>query len=282
MPELPELQALVEALDPLVSRAPIAAVPIAHFAVIKTATPPIEALAGRRLTGAGRRAKHLLFPTADGELTLHIHLMTNGRVAYLQPRSKPPGGAVLLLEFADGGLLAVTERATRKQVRVRLGTPAETAVELDGIGPEPLDPAFDADALAAALARGGQLSTLLRDQRAIAGIGRGYANEILHAARLGPFDAADRLGDDARTRLLDAIKDVLSDGIERFRPRGPQMLVKKGSGVYDIHGHAGDPCPRCGTPLAHIDYESYQIVYCPTCQTDGKLYADRRLSRLLK
>jgi formamidopyrimidine-DNA glycosylase len=282
MPELPELQALVEALAPLVSRAPIAAVPVAHFAVMKTATPPITALAGRQLAGAERRAKHLLFPTADGELVLHLHLMTNGRMAYLEPGSKQPGGAVLLAEFADGGMLAVTERATRKQVRVRLGTPAEIAAELDGIGPEPLDPSFDEAALATALARGGQLSTLLRDQRAIAGIGRAYANEILHAARLGPFDAADRLGDDERARLHSAITGVLADGIERFRPRGPKMIVKKGSGVYDIHGHAGDPCPRCATPLAHIDYESYQIVYCPTCHTCGKLYADRRLSRLLK
>ncbi len=282
MPELPELEALVEALDPLVSRSPIAAVPIAHFAVIKTATPPVEALAGRQLAGAARRAKHLLFATSDGELTLHVHLMTNGRMAYLEPGSKQPGGAVLLLEFADGGLLAVTERATRKQVRVRLGTPAEVADELAGIGPEPLDPAFDAAALATALARGGQLSTLLRDQRAIAGIGRAYANEILHAAKLGPFDAADRLGVDEQARLLAAIRGVLTDGIERFRPRGPKMIVKKGSGVYEIHGHAGDPCPRCATPLAHIDYESYQVVYCPTCQTGGKLYADRRLSRLLK
>ena len=282
MPELPELQALVEALAPLVSRASVAAVPVAHFAVIKTATPPIDALAGRTLASAGRRAKHLLFPTVDGELTLHVHLMTNGRMAYLAPGTKHPGGAVLLLEFADGGLLAVTERATRKQVRVRLGTPAEIAAELEGIGPEPLDPSFDAAALEAALARGGQLSALLRDQRAIAGIGRAYANEILHAARLGPFDTADRLGADERARLLESITRVLADGVERFRPRGPQMIVKKGSGVYDIHGHAGDPCPRCGTPLAHIDYESYQVVYCPTCQTGGKLYADRRLSRLLK
>ena len=99
---------------------------------------------------------------------------------------------------------------------------------------------------------------------------------------LGPFAAADRLDADERARLYAAIRSVLVDGIERFRPRGPRMVAKKGTDVYAIHGHAGDPCPRCRTPLAHIDYESYQIVYCPTCQTDGKLYADRRLSRLLK
>ena len=282
MPELPELQALVEALDPLVSRAPIASIPVAHFAVMKTATPPIGALVGRTLAGAGRRAKHLLFATADGELMLHVHLMTNGRMAYHEPGGKQPGNAVLLLGFADGGWLATTERATRKQVRVRLGTPAEVAAELEGLGPEPLDDAFDAAALDLALARGGQLSTLVRDQRAIAGIGRAFANEILHEAMLGPFAAADRLDADERARLYAAIRSVLVDGIERFRPRGPRMVAKKGTDVYAIHGHAGDPCPRCRTPLAHIDYESYQIVYCPTCQTDGKLYADRRLSRLLK
>ena len=124
---------------------------------------------------------------------------------------------------------------------------------------------------------------MLRDQRVIAGIGRAYANEILHAAMLGPFTPVGKLTPDELDRLLTAIKTVLLDATERFRRFGPVMpLTKAPTGIYDVHRRAGEPCPRCSSPLAHVDYESYQIVYCPDCQTGGKLYADRRMSRLLK
>ena len=283
MPELPELEALVEALDPLVSRAPVRDVPTAHFAVVKTATPPIDWLGGHPLTGAVRRGKHLVFPTDDG-LVLTIHLMTAGKLAYVEPGEKrPPGGPVLVVRFDDGGELIVNERVTRKQVRVRLLPSTELDEEFSRLGPEPLDPAFDDAALEHALARGGQLHTLLRDQRAILGIGRAYANEILHAARLAPFAPADRLSPEERERLLLAIRGTLTDGIERFRPRGPRMIAKgKTPEVYDIHGHAGEACPRCGSEMKSVDFADHQVVYCPTCQTRGQVYADRRRSRLLK
>jgi formamidopyrimidine-DNA glycosylase len=282
MPELPELEALVEALDPLVTRAPVRAVPIAHFAVVKSATPPIDWLGGHALTAARRRGKHLLFPTDEG-LVLTVHLMTAGKLAYVEPGQKRPPGAVLALHFADDGELVVSERVTRKQVRVRLLPAAELDEDFDRLGPEPLEPSFDDAALEAALAHGGQLHTLLRDQRALVGIGRAYANEILHAARLAPFAPADRLSADERERLLEAIRSTLTDGIERFRPRGPRMIAKaKTPEVYDIHGHAGEACPRCGSQLQNVDFADHQIVYCPSCQTGGQVYADRRRSRLLK
>ena len=205
MPELPELEALVEALDPLVSRAPVRDVPVAHFAVVKTATPPLDWLAGHALTGAVRRGKHLLFPT-DEDLVLTIHLMTAGKLAYVEPGPKRPPGPVLVVRFADDGELVVSERVTRKSVRVRLLPAAELEEEFARLGPEPLEPSFDEAALEAALARGGQLHTLLRDQRALVGIGRAYANEILHAARLAPFATADRLSPEERERLLEAIR----------------------------------------------------------------------------
>jgi formamidopyrimidine-DNA glycosylase len=282
MPELPELEALVEALDPLVSRAPVRDVPVAHFAVVKTATPPIDWLAGHALEGARRRGKHLLFAT-DDDLVLTIHLMTAGKLAFVEPGQKRPPGPVLAVRFEDDGELVVSERVTRKQVRVRLLPAAELDEEFTRLGPEPLEPSFDDAALAAALARGGQLHTLLRDQRAILGIGRAYANEILHAAQLAPFAPADRVTPEERTRLLEAIRSTLTEGIERFRPRGPRMVAKRHNPeVYDIHGHAGEACPRCGSTLMNVDFADHQVVYCPSCQTGGQVYADRRRSRLLK
>ena len=282
MPELPELEALAEALDPLVSRSPVRDVPVAHFAVVKTATPPLTWLAGHRLTGAQRRGKHLLFPT-DDDLILTILLMTAGKLAYVEPGQKRPPGPVLAVRFEDEGELVVSERVTRKSVRVRLMSSAELAEDFSHLGPEPLDPSFDDEALKTALARGGQLHSLLRDQRALVGIGRAYANEILWEAQLAPFAPADRLSDEERVRLLAAIRSCFAEGIERFRPRGPRMIAKgKTPEIYDIHGHAGESCPRCGTTMLNVDFADHQIVYCPHCQTGGQIYADRRRSRLLK
>jgi len=284
MPELPELQALAEALDPLVSRSPIEGTPLLHFAVLKTALPRPDELAGRTFVGARRRAKRMLFETQGGGPVLLVHLMTAGRMAFAEPGDKSVGSEVLTVRFADGGRLLVGERATRKSVRVSIFAAGDVEAELAGLGPEPLDDAFDVDALRAVLARGGQLHTLLRDQHAIAGIGRAYANEILHAAQLSPFASADRLDDEATLRLHAAIRETLLSGIERFRPHGIRMAQSKKAltGLFDVHGHAGDPCPRCREELRSVDFAEHQIVYCPRCQTGGKVYADRRMSRLLR
>jgi formamidopyrimidine-DNA glycosylase len=282
MPELPELEALAQALDPLVARAPIAAPVFVHFAVGKTHEPPFAGLVGHRFVHARRRAKRLLFEADDGS-TLVVHLMTNGRMAFVEPGAKRPAAPVLSVPFEDGADLVVSERATRRQVRVGLYSKEALELELAGLGPEPLDPSFDVEALKGALQRGGQLHTLLRDQRAIAGIGRAYANEILHAARLSPFAPADRLDDEEVERLFVAIRTELADGMEEFRQFGPRMaLDKKATGIYHVHRRAGEPCPRCREPLQRVDFAQHEIVYCPACQTGGKVYADRRRSRLLK
>jgi formamidopyrimidine-DNA glycosylase len=282
MPELPELEALAQALDPLVARAPIAAPVFVHFAVGKTHDPPFAGLVGHRFVHARRRAKRMLFETDEGT-TLVVHLMTNGRMAFVEPGAKRPAAPVLSVPFEDGSDLIVSERATRRQVRVGLYTKEALAAELAGLGPEPLEPAFDVEALRAALQRGGQLHTLLRDQRAIAGIGRAYANEILHAARLPPFAPADRLDDEEVERLFVAIRTELADATEEFRQFGARMaLDKKATGIYHVHRKAGQPCPRCREPLQRVDFAQHEIVYCPACQTGGKVYADRRRSRLLK
>ena len=282
MPELPELEALAQALDPLVARSEIGAPVFVHFAVGKTHDPPFSGLTGRRFVHAGRRAKRMLFEVDDGT-TLVVHLMTAGRLAFVEPGAKKPGNAVLSIPFADGSDLVVFERATRRSVRVGLYTPEVLETELAGLGPEPLEASFDVAALELALKRGGQLHSFLRDQRAIAGIGRAYANEILHAARLSPFATADRLDDEEVQRLFTAIRTVLAEGLEEFRQFGPRMAQdKKATGIYRVHRRAGEPCPRCREPLLRVDFADHEIVYCAACQTGGKVYADRRRSRLLK
>jgi formamidopyrimidine-DNA glycosylase len=219
----------------------------------------------------------MLFDADDGT-TLVVHLMTAGRLAFVEPGAKRPGPPVLTVPFEDGAELVISERATRRQVRVGLYTAEGLEEELAGLGPEPLDDAFDVAALQRALDHGGQLHTLLRDQRAIAGIGRAYANEILHAARLSPFAPADRLDPEEVERLYVAIREQLTAGIEDFRQFGARMAP----GIYHVHRKAGEPCPRCREPLQRVDFAHHEIVYCPACQTEGKVYADRRRSRLLK
>ena len=283
MPELPELEALARALAPHVTASPISASPTAHFAVLKTFDPPLAGMTGTSIVATGRRAKTLLFPLSDGT-TLAIHLMSAGRLAWLAPDAKRVSRPMLLVPFADGSALQATEGGTKKRMRIGLYDDAGVAALLDGLGPEPLDDDFTPAVLSEILdVANRQLHPLLRDQRAIAGIGRAFANEILWAARLSPFALSPRLDDEERLRLYEAIRTVLADAtamcLERQGPALPQRNDKR---PLAIHGKDGQPCPRCFSTLQFVDFEEHRIVYCPTCQTGGRLLADRRLSRLLK
>ncbi len=275
MPELPEVEAWVRELDPLVSRSPIEHAGPAHIATLKTFDPPLAALEGRSLKGSRRRAKNLLFPTSDGELVLRVHLMSAGRLRYLAAGVKGPKTPMFRLRFADGGELVLTEAGKKKRAGVWLVTPAQLEVDLAHLGPDALE--VDVAALAEILGRERrQLHPLLRDQRAIAGIGRAHANEILLRARLSPFKASTELTLEETERLFDAIRDDLRRALE-LRERG-----KGDKDVYIIHDRLGEPCPQCGTPIARVDFEEHTIYYCPTCQTGGRTLKDRRLSRLLR
>jgi formamidopyrimidine-DNA glycosylase len=283
MPELPELEALVTAIAPSVERSPIARTPRAHFAALKTGAPPLDTLTGRQFTAVRRRGKHLLFEAAD--LTLAVHLMTMGRIGYYEPDgAKRPKATVLEVHFADGGALLATEGGTRKSMRVGLYDAAGLEGLLGHLGPEPLDDAFDLEALAAVLDHAPrQLNALLRDGRAIAGIGRAFADEILHAAMLSPFAISTRLDPEGRARLYTAIREVLQRGVAECTERQGLVLPVKNDGrLLRIHKHDGEPCPRCSETLRFIDFEANRIVYCPRCQTGGKVLADRRMSRLLR
>jgi formamidopyrimidine-DNA glycosylase len=275
VPELPEVEAWRRALDGQVSAAPIERAGPAHIATLKTFDPPLDALEGRRLAGARRRAKRLYFPTDDGELVILVHLMSAGRIRYLRPGEKGPKTPAFRLRFVDGGELVLTEGGPKKRAGVWLLRDGDLAAELEHLGPE-ADTLTEEQVAAICAGESRRLHALLRDQRAIAGIGRAYANEILHTARLSPFALSRDLDADGVERLTAAIRGELARGLE-LREQG-----KADAAVYRVHNKLGEPCFVCGTPIARVDYEEHTIYYCPKCQTGGRILKDRRLSRLLK
>jgi formamidopyrimidine-DNA glycosylase len=275
VPELPEVEAWVRELSPLVSRAPVEHAGPAHVATLKTIDPPLAALDERRLAGSERRGKNLLFPTEEHDLVLRVHLMSAGRLRYLKPGAKGPKTPMFRLRFADGGELVLTEAGSKKRAGVWLVSPERLEQDLAHLGPDALE--LDETSLAAILAHERrQLHPLLRDQRAIAGIGRAHANEILRRAHLSPFKLSTELSETEVTALADAIRTDLSRALE-LRERG-----KGDADVYLVHNRLGEPCPECGTTIARVDYEEHTVYYCPFCQTGGRLLKDRRLSRLLR
>jgi formamidopyrimidine-DNA glycosylase len=275
VPEFPEIEALRRELDEPVRAFPIAKAGPAHVATLKTYDPPLSALEGRSFAGAERRAKNVLLPTDDGELVLHVHLMSAGRLRYLRHGEKQPKTPAFRLSFEDGASLVLTEAGAKKRAKVGLYTPEAIEEELAHIGPEAcgLEPERLAEILASDSRR---LHAFLRDQRLIAGIGRAWANEILHHAQLSPYALTTELSEEEVKRLSEAIDSELARGLE-LRERG--AADKK---VYRVHNRLGEPCPRCGTPLARVDFDEHTIYYCPTCQTEGRILKDRRLSRLLR
>ena len=202
--------------------------------------------------------------------------MSAGRLRYLAPGAKGPKTPMFRLRFTDGGELVLTEAGKKKRAGVWLVTPHQLDEDLGHLGPGRARPRCRI-ALAEILMRERrQLHPLLRDQRAIAGIGRAHANEILLRARLSPFKASTELSDEEVERLATAMHDDLTRALE-LREQG-----KGDSVVYLVHNRLGEPCPQCGTPIARVDFEEHTIYYCPSCQTGGRQLKDRRLSRLLR
>jgi formamidopyrimidine-DNA glycosylase len=275
MPELPEIEALRRALDEPVRALPVERAGPAHVATLKTFDPPLQALEGRRFAGARRRGKRLLFETEDAELVLMVHLMSAGRLRYLRAGEKGPKTPAFRLRFQGGGELVLTEAGSKKRAGVWLLTPEQADEELAYLGPEALG--VGAQRLGEILAaQSRRLHPLLRDQRALAGIGRAWSNEILHTARLSPFALSTQLTPEETARLADAIDEELERGLEL------RLAGANNAKTYRIHDRLGEPCPTCETPIARVDYEEHTIYYCPRCQTGGRVLKDRRLSRLLR
>jgi formamidopyrimidine-DNA glycosylase len=275
MPELPEVEALRRTLDEPVRAFPVEKAGPAHVATLKTFDPPLSALEGRRLAGGRRRGKRLLFPTDDGELVVLLHLMSAGRLRYLAAGEAGPKTPAFRLRFQGGGELVLTEAGPKKRAGVWLLTPEAAEAELAHLGPEALGLGNEClGEICAADSR--RLHSLLRDQRAIAGIGRAWANEILHHAQLSPYALSQELEADEVAQLAEAIDVELARGLE-LREQG--AADKR---VYRVHKRLGEPCYVCETPIARVDYEEHTVYYCPHCQTGGRVLKDRRLSRLLR
>jgi formamidopyrimidine-DNA glycosylase len=275
MPELPEMEAWRRALNDPVSAFPIVKAGPAHIATLKTFDPPLSTLEGRKLAGAERRAKRLLFPTEEDDLILLVHLMTAGRLKLLQFGEKGPKTPAFQLVFEGGSRLILTEAGSKKRAGVWLLTREEAEQELAHLGPEALG--IGAERLGEIVAgESRRLHSLLRDQRVISGIGRAWANEILHHARLSPFALSRELDSGEVERLATSMDEELARGLE-LRERGANDAR-----TYRVHNKLGEPCHVCGTPIARVDYEEHTVYYCPECQTGGRILKDRRLSRLLR
>jgi len=275
VPELPEVEAWRRGLNEPVRAFPVEKAGPAHVATLKTIDPPLRALEGRRFSGAERRGKWFRFPTDDGELVLLVHLMSAGRLRYLGFGEKGPKVPAFQARFEGGGRLILTEGGSKKRAGVWLMTPEAADEKLAHLGPEALG--LGAERLGEILAREPhRLHPLLRDQRAIAGIGRAWSNEILHTARLSPFQLSTQLSPEEVERLAAAIDEELARGLD-LRDRGA-----KDAKVYRVHNRLGEPCHVCGDPIQHVDYDEHTIYYCPHCQTGGRVLKDRRMSRLLR
>ena len=280
MPELPEMQALAERLHDLVGGGVLERADLLQFSGLKTFEPPLDAFVGERVDSIGRRGKYLVWDFGGPRLL--IHLSQGGRVDVERPpKQTRPKGAVLRLVFdsPDGltGIL-VREYGTQRKAGCWTLAPGDDG-PLSVLGPEPFDDAFEDLVLSSTDGR--RVHTVLRDQRTIAGIGRGFADDGLHEARLSPYASMAKLTAEERRRLVAAIRAVLERGLATERKRTGGLPTKL-QGRFAVHGHSGRPCPRCGEILQRVSYEDYEIVYCPACQTGGKVLADRRLSRLVK
>jgi formamidopyrimidine-DNA glycosylase len=249
------------------------------FTGLKTYDPPPEALVGQSLQRVTRRAKYVdLHFTND--LRIVFHLSQAGRVDFEEPPKKTkPKGAVARWTFSGDRAVLLREHGTERKAGWWVLHESDEG-PFEGLGPEATSEEFAAWVRESTDGR--RIHTILRDQRTVAGVGRGYADDILHRAKLSPYASLKSLKPGERERLLESLHEVLSEGLERERKRTGGLSENKLGEHFTVHGKAGVPCPVCGEDLKRVSYESHEVVYCPQCQTGGKVLADRRLSRLVK
>ena len=287
VPELPEVEALAEFLRQHAVGLPVGRVDVAALSVLKTFDPPLTALHGRTVTGASRWGKYLGLDV--GDLHLITHLSRAGWLRWSEQAAAAPlrpgkGPTALRVHLGTPGAAPgfdLTEAGTQKRLAVWLVTDPAAVPGIASLGPDALS--LDADGLAAALAGNpGRLKTVITDQKVIAGIGNAYSDEILHTAGLSPFATAGKLTGPQLGALHDAMITVLTDAVRRSV--GQQAATLKGeqrSGLR-VHARTGLPCPVCGDTVREVSFADKSFQYCPTCQTGGKVLADRRMSRLLR
>jgi formamidopyrimidine-DNA glycosylase len=277
VPELPEVQALAERVEEAVAGSAFAGADVLQFSSLKTVTPRASELVGRKVERVGRRGKFLVFELGGPRIL--AHLSQGGRVdVEAPPKTTRPRGAVVRFRFEDRPSVLVKEFGRERKAGWWVLAEGDEG-PLAKLGPEPDSEAFSALVLEGDDGR--RVHTILRDQRTVAGIGRGYSDDILHRAKLSPYASLDKLSKDERLRLLDAVHVVLDEALDVERRRTGGLPTKIGD-HFTVHGRYGSPCPVCGDDLRRVSYESHEVTYCPTCQTGGKILADRRLSRLIR
>ncbi|HCS58806.1 MAG TPA: Fpg/Nei family DNA glycosylase [Gordonia polyisoprenivorans] len=299
MPELPEVAAIADFVDGRTAGLPIRRVDIASLSVLKTADPPYTALTGRLVESVGRVGKYLIIRTVPGSETdpepvinLVIHLSRAGWLRWsedLSPKPLRPGGKSPIalrvhcgIPSATGGEgFDVTEAGTQKRLAVWIVRDITEVERIATLGPDVL--ALDRDEFADILAgTGARIKNVLTDQRVLAGIGNAYSDEILHTAKLSPFATAKTLTGEQIDTLYEAMRDVLTDAIGRLEGQGVAKLKSEKRTGLKVHARTGLPCPVCGDTIREVAFSDRSFQYCPTCQTGGKVLADRRMSRLLK
>ncbi len=281
MPELPEVEITARLIGGAVAGAEIESALAPGINALKTFDPPLTALEGRRFERIGRRGK-LFVIELDGDLAIEIHLMSAGRLQLFDTRaSLRDRTSRFLVRLADGRELRLREFGTRQRAWVKVLRAGDVDDEetIAALGPEawPDPPPF-----AELLDQPRPLYALLRDQHVIAGIGRSWVDEILHSAMISPFKRGSDLDADEAERLRETTVRVLGDAIAHYEAALALPVPDKLPMPLTVHRRNGEPCPRCGDQLEAVFYEDYVMCYCPTCQTEGKLLKDRRLSRLLK
>jgi formamidopyrimidine-DNA glycosylase len=283
MPEIPDIEAYLEALRPRVVGERLLGLRLAHPFLLRTACPSPERAEGLEVLGVGRLGKRLVFEL-EGELFLVLHLMIAGRLHWKRPAAAIPRGRGLAAFDFAGGSLILTEAGSKRRASLHILQGREALAGLDPGGLE----VFQAgpDELEAALTRQNHtLKRALTDPHILSGIGNAYSDEILHRARLSPFKLTQTLSPEELTRLRDSIVAVLREWTERLREEAreafPERVTAFRSGMA-VHGRFRQPCPVCGTSIQRIAYADNEANYCPVCQTEGRLLADRALSRLLK
>lgn len=287
MPELPEVEALVDHLRRNAVGLTIGRVDVSAFSVLKTFDPPIGALHGQTVVGADRWGKYLGLHA--GELWLIAHLSRAGWLRWSDKLAAAPlrpgkGPIALRVHLGTPGAAPgfdLTEAGTQKRLAVWLVEDPKTVPGIAALGPDALE--LGPEDLAGVLAGNtGRIKTVITDQKVIAGIGNAYSDEILHVAKISPFATAGRLSADQLSALHDAMVSVLTDAVSRSVGQGAAMLKGEKRSGLRVHARTGLPCPVCGDTVREVSFADKSFQYCVTCQTGGKVLADRRMSRLLK
>jgi formamidopyrimidine-DNA glycosylase len=282
MPELPEVEITARRLHRALEGARVESALAPGMVTMKTYDPPLSDLGGRSVTAVRRIGK---MPVVEfGDVALLVHLMSAGRLQVFDKRASLRDKASrLLIRLDDGRELRLREFGTRQRAWAKLLPAGDVAQDeaVATLAPDAL-PAPPVDQLAAALRQPRHLHPLLRDQRVISGIGRSWVDEILWTARLSPFAKGADLAEDEVERVRDACDERLGGAIEHYEEVIGDTVPDKLPMPLQVHRRAGEPCPRCGTVIEAVHYKDYVMCYCPADQTGGRIYKDRRLSRLLK